>query len=211
MIATLAGVLTVKDPSAIVVEVQGVGFEVAVPLSIYQTLPEPGAPVRLFTYLHVREDILKLYGFVTDEERQVFKLLIGVSGVGPSTAMSVLSGLTVKDLRRALAFEDAGALAAVPGIGKKTAQRLIMELKEKIGKVTAAATTSASGDSPADRDMGLLNDALAALAALGLKPLAARQAVDQVLKDAADPAKLTVQELIRKAIKVAQYGTTTAP
>jgi Holliday junction DNA helicase RuvA len=205
MIATLAGKITQKDPNGMVVEVQGVGFELTVPLSTYQALPGPGAEVRLFTYLHVREDILKLFGFTTDEERQIFRLLISISGVGPSTGINILSGMSVRELKRAITYEDLTSLSAVPGIGKKTAQRLIVELKEKIN--TVSVPVDLARREPADQDLGMFNDALGALTSLGIKPQAARMALDKVIKEE-DRAKLTVQELIRKAIKYAsQYGT----
>lgn len=205
MISTLSGKITQKDANNVVVEVGGVGFEMMVPLSTYQSLPEPGADVRLFTYLHVREDILKLYGFSSDEERQIFKLLISISGVGPSTGMSILSGMTVRELKRAITYEDQRSLSAVPGIGKKTAQRLIVELKEKIN--TMAVPIDLNRLEPADQDLGMFNDAMGALTSLGIKPQAARTAIDKVIKEEGRE-KLTVQELIRKAIKYAsQYGT----
>lgn len=205
MIATLAGKITHKDSSGVVVEVQGVGFEVVVPLSTYTALPEAGATIQLFTYLHVREDILKLFGFATDEERQIFKLLISISGVGPSTGMSILSGMSVRELKRAIMYEDFKSLSAVPGIGKKTAQRLIVELKEKIN--TVSLKIDAARQEPADKDLGMFNDALGALTSLGIKAQAARMAIDRVIKEEGRE-KLTVQELIRKAIKYAsQYGT----
>jgi Holliday junction DNA helicase RuvA len=205
MIATLAGKITHKDQNGVVVEVQGVGFEVVIPLSTYQSLPEAGVEVRLFTYLHVREDILKLFGFATDEERQIFKLLISISGVGPSTGMSILSGMSVRELKRAIMYEDFKSLSAVPGIGKKTAQRLIVDLKEKIN--TVAVPVDAARQEPADKDLRMFNDAMGALTSLGIKPQAARMAIDKVIKEEGRE-KLTVQELIRKAIKYAsQYGT----
>jgi holliday junction DNA helicase RuvA len=205
MIATLAGKITQKDPGGVVVEVQGVGFEVVVPLSTYTALPEPGAAIQLFTYLHVREDVLKLYGFSSDEERQIFKLLISVSGIGPSTGINILSGMTARELKRAITYEDFKSLSAVPGIGKKTAQRLIVELKEKIN--TVSMKINLASREPADKDLGMFNDALSALTSLGIKPQAARLALDSVIKEEGRE-KLTVQELIRKAIKYAsQYGT----
>jgi holliday junction DNA helicase RuvA len=204
MIATIAGQLTQKDQNNIVVEVHGVGFEVVVPLSTYQSLPETGAAVRFFTYLHVREDILRLFGFATDEERQIFKLLISISGVGPSTGINILSGMSVRDLKRAITYEDIKSLSAVPGIGKKTAQRLIVELKEKINAVVIPIDPDHR--QPADQDLGIFNDAMSALTSLGIKPQAARMAIDKVIKEEGRE-KLTVQELIRKAIKnTSQYG-----
>jgi Holliday junction DNA helicase RuvA len=205
MIATLTGKITQKDPAVVVVEVQGVGFEVVVPSSTYHAIPEAGAHVQLFTYLHVREDVLRLFGFATDEERQIFKLLISISGVGPSTGISILSGMSVRELKRAITYEDFKALSAVPGIGKKTAQRLIVELKEKIN--TVSIPIDATRPEPADKDLGMFNDAMSALTSLGIKPQAARAAIDKVIKEEGRE-KLTVQELIRKAIKyVNQYGT----
>ena len=132
MIGKIAGKLIEKHPPQIVVDVHGVGYELDVPMSTFYNLPATGAEVALYTHLVVREDAHQLYGFATEGERHAFRQLLRISGVGARTALSVLSGLSVSDLRDAVAQQDAGRLIKVPGIGKKTAERLLLELRDKL-------------------------------------------------------------------------------
>ena len=146
MIGRLSGKLAAKHPPQVLLEVNGVGYELDVPMSTFYGLPATGDPVSLYTHLVVREDAHTLYGFGTLEERSTFRQLIKISGVGARTALAVLSGLSVAELSQAVAQQEASRLTRIPGIGKKTAERLLLELKGKLAEVTAPATGQHSGD-----------------------------------------------------------------
>ena len=149
MIGRLSGILLEKNPPQLLLDVQGVAYEVDVPMSTFYNLPQNGERVTLFTHLVVREDAQVLFGFLTHEERATFRLLIRISGVGPRTALAILSGLSVDELAQAISLQETGRLVKVPGIGKKTAERLLLELKGKLGDAVAAPTsvaTSAQAD-----------------------------------------------------------------
>ena len=133
MIGRLTGVLREKHPPQVLLDVQGVGYEIDVPMSTYYDLPETGASVTLYTHLVIREDMHLMFGFLTESERQTFRILVKISGVGARTALALLSGLSVSDLYQAVASRDSGRLIKVPGIGKKTAERLLLELRDKLG------------------------------------------------------------------------------
>ena len=188
MIGRIHGKLAEKHPPQIVVDVQGVGYEIDVPMSTFYHLPATGAEVSLYTHLVVREDAHQLYGFATEGERHAFRQLLRISGVGARTALSVLSGLSVADLRDAVAVQDAGRLTRIPGIGKKTAERLLLELRDKLdGALVASATVQ--GDGRAD-------DVTNALLALGYNEREAAWATKQL------PAGLSVAEGIRHALRL---------
>jgi Holliday junction DNA helicase RuvA len=138
MISHLRGTLLEKHPNQIVIDVHGVGYEVAIPVSAYSSLPEPGGPVQMHIYQHVREDILALYGFPTRDDKALFEKLIAVSGIGPKLAITALSGLTTEDLVAAIRSGAVEQLVRIPGVGKKTAERMVLELRDKLGPVTAA-------------------------------------------------------------------------
>ena len=189
MIGRLNGVLLEKNPPQILVDVSGVAYEVDVPMSTFYNLPQTGVSVTLHTHLVVREDAHLLYGFGTEAERHAFRQLLKISGVGARTALSVLSGLSVTDLQHAVAAQDAGRLVKVPGIGKKTAERLLLELRDKLDvgvAIGAAAAPAASSSS----------DVLNALLALGYNDKEAAWAVKQV------DAALPVAEAIRQSLKL---------
>jgi Holliday junction DNA helicase RuvA len=137
MISHLRGTLLEKHPNQIVIDVHGVGYEVAIPVSAYSSLPEVGGPVQMHIYQHVREDILALYGFPTKDDKVLFEKLIGVSGIGPKLAITALSGLTTEDLVAAIRSGALEQLVRIPGVGKKTAERMVLELRDKLGTVTA--------------------------------------------------------------------------
>ena len=172
MIGRLVGTLAAKSPPQLLIDVQGVGYEVDVPMSTFYNLPGLGAPVTLLTHFIVREDAQLLYGFLTEEERATFRELIKISGVGPRTALSILSGLSAAELAQAVTAQDAGRLVKVPGIGKKTAERLLLELKGKLGPDLGLPAAGAVSDAQADIVQALLalgyneRDAKAALKAL---------------------------------------------
>jgi len=188
MIGRIHGKLAEKHPPQIVVDVQGVGYEIDVPMSTFYNLPATGSEVSLFTHMVVREDAHQLYGFATEPERHAFRQLLKISGVGARTALSVLSGLSVSDLRDAVASQDAGRLTKIPGIGKKTAERLLLELRDKLAAMSTAST-AAKGD-------GQAADVTNALLALGYNEREAAWAMKQM------PAGLPVAEGIRQALRL---------
>jgi Holliday junction DNA helicase RuvA len=188
MIGRIHGKLLEKHPPQIVVDVQGVGYELDVPMSTFYQLPATGAEVSLYTHLVVREDAHQLFGFATEAERRAFRQLLRISGIGARTALSVLSGLSVADLREAVSSQDSGRLTKIPGIGKKTAERLLLELRDKLDAV-AGASAAARGD-------GQLADITNALLALGYNEREAGWALKQL------PAGLAVVEGIRQALKL---------
>ena len=187
MIGRLSGILVEKNPPQITVDCQGVGYEVDVPMSTFYNLPGLGEKVLLLTHLTVREDAHLLFGFGSAEERGVFRQLIKISGIGARTALSILSGMSVADLAQAITLQEAGRLTRVPGIGKKTAERLLLELKGKLGADLGHVGGVAHSDATAD----ILN----ALAALGYSDKEANLALKQV------PAGSGVSEGIKAALK----------
>ncbi|WCJ59638.1 Holliday junction branch migration protein RuvA [Fontisphaera persica] len=198
MITFLRGTLVESLPTQAIVEVQGVGYEVLIPLSSYDKLPPPGKEVKLLTHLLVREDAHVLYGFMTIAERELFRLLIEtVSGIGPKTALNVLSGMSVAAFRGAVANGDIKALAQISGVGKKTAERIVVELRDKVGAAGAwEASSEARGLSPEDQRV---NDAVLALLALGFKQIEAHDAVRAA--QAMLGTSATVEELVRACLK----------
>jgi Holliday junction DNA helicase RuvA len=173
MIGRITGTLVARHPPQIVVDVRGIGYELDVPMSTFYNLPATGAEVTLFTHLAVREDAHQLFGFASEEERHVFRQLLKISGIGARTALSVLSGLSVADLHQAVSAQETGRLTKVPGIGKKTAERLLLELKDKLD-VTVVAARGAAGTAPASGDI------VNALLALGYNEKEAVWAVNQL-------------------------------
>ena len=195
MIAYLRGVLAEKEVTRVVVECHGVGYEAAIPLSTFDRLPAEGTEVKLYTHHEVREDAQLLFGFATKPERDMFRLVTTVSDVGPKLALAVLSGLTVGDLQLAVSQGDAKRLAAVKGIGKKTAARIVVELKDKINPLEAIANATAE----TSREQGaVLRDAMLALAALGFSEDIARAKVQQVLDG--EPGLADVETILKRAL-----------
>ena len=189
MIGRLSGILLEKNPPQLLLDVQGVGYEVDVPMSTFYNLPGTGERVVLFTHLVVREDAHLLFGFGTDNERRAFRLLLKISGIGARTALSVLSGLSVAELAQAVTLQESGRLTKIPGIGKKTAERLLLELKDKLG----ADLTTAVG---VHRAPPASSDILHALLSLGYSDKEAVAAVKQL------PDGLAVSDGIRQALKL---------
>jgi holliday junction DNA helicase RuvA len=198
MIAFLEGKLVEALATQVTVEVSGVGYEVLIPLSSYDKLPARGEQLKLLTQLVVREDAHTLYGFMTSAERDLFRLLINtVSGIGPKIALNVLSGISVTAFRGAVANSDIKALSQISGVGRKTAERIVVELKDKIGAAGAWEAASAErGLSPADQK---LNDAVLALLALGFKQIEAHDTVRKA--QAVLGSQATVEELVRACLK----------
>ena len=180
MIATLAGTLRVRDAGRLIVEAGGIGYEVFVPLSTYYRIPAAGARVELEIRQVVREDAITLYGFATAAEKSAFDLLTGVQHVGPKLALAVLSVLAPGDLASAIAHEDVARIDAVPGVGAKVAERVIRELRDKVGVLTHARSDRRGVDEHAGDGAGssMLDDAVSALINLGYKPAEAKRAVD---------------------------------
>ena len=200
MITFLEGTLAESLPTQIVVAVHGVGYQVNIPLSSFDKLPPPGSPVKILTHLQVREDAHVLYGFMSAAERDLFRLLVThVSGIGPKTALDVLSGISVSQFKAAVVNGDAGTLAKTRGIGKKTAERIIVELKDKVG-IAAAWEAASPGHTPTPAE-AQLNDAVLALISLGYKQADALKAVQQARnKDAG--TQLSTEDLVWKALKL---------
>jgi len=198
MITFLHGRLVEALPTHVVVDVNGVGYEALIPLSSHTKLPQPGQPVKLLTQLIVREDAQTLYGFMTSDERDLFRLLVNnVSGIGPKIALNILSGISVTAFRGAVANGDVKVLSQVSGVGKKTAERIVVELKDKIGMAGAWEAASARrGLSP---DEQRLNDAVLALLALGFKQIEAQDSIRQA--QAALGPQATVEDLVRACLK----------
>lgn len=197
MISSLRGRLIQKNPTLVVVDVNGVGYAVNIPLSSYERVGSVGSEVNLLTHLHVREDILQLYGFMTEGERELFGMLIGISGVGPRLAQSILSGISVEDFKQAVAGNDIDMLVAISGIGRKTAQRLIVELKGKFGDVVEDLVVPGAPSLRAEPS--LVEEAVLALVSLGYKKAKAKAAVQRVLE--ADSETLPVEEVIKRALR----------
>ncbi len=198
MISFLHGKLVEALPTQVIIEVHGVGYEVLIPLSSYDKLPKPGEEVKLLTHLAVREDAHTLYGFMSAGERDLFRLLINtVSGIGPKIALNVLSGMSVTVFRGAVATGDVKALSQISGVGRKTAERIVVELKDKIG--TAGAWEAASAERALSPEDQRLNDAVLALIALGFKQVEAHDAVRQA-QGVLGPQAM-VEELVRVCLK----------
>jgi Holliday junction DNA helicase RuvA len=195
MITFLHGTLADKTPSVVTLDVHGVGYEVFISLGTYDRLPATGFDCRLLTYHHIREDAQILFGFIQAEEKRMFERLIGVNGIGPKLALSVLSGLTVGELSLAIAENNVKRISSVHGIGKKTAERIVMELRDKVDPLEALAGGSAGGD-PAQSAM--LRDALLALTSLGFPQDQARKMVQSAFD--ADTSVKDTETLLRKAL-----------
>lgn len=193
MIAHLTGQLIQKSPASVVVDVRGVGYEAFIPLTAYYQLPEIGSPVSLHIHTHMREESLKLFGFVNAADKQMFELLIRINKVGPKLAIAILSGLSAQSLTQAVFNNDISTLNAIPGVGRKTAERLAMELKDKLSEMNLEPE-SASAGAPGN---GLRDDAVSALVNLGYKKAQAEQALKKIWRDEAKPS---LEELIRDSL-----------
>ena len=193
MIAHLTGTLLEKHVLRLVVDVHGVGYDVHVPLSTFYAAGEPGASVTLRIHTHVREDALQLFGFATALEQQLFERLIGVSGIGPKLALSILSGIEPTALVTAIRGNDLGRLTRIPGVGKKTAERLVVELRDRLAKLDETAVSDVEAAPSGTRD-----DLLSALANLGYQRALAERAVDTVLRRDVDAS---FEDLLRAALK----------
>lgn len=196
MIAFLKGILITKGTDSVIVDVNGVGYEVFIPLSTFYELPEVGGSVSLKVHTHHKDDAINLYGFLTAEEKELFALLISVSGVGPRLARNILSGIAVTELAGAIGSGDRARLSKIPGVGAKSAERLILELKDKV--VSLAAATGSTAPAPDDADPAT-TDAVSALENLGYKTAKATEAVKKAREHLGDDAAF--EELFKEALK----------
>ncbi len=194
MFYSISGILQKKVPGLAVIDVQGIGFELTISLATYEALPTKGGDCRLFTYLHVREDILQLFGFAAEDEKDVFLKLISLSGIGPKNAMNILSAISVGEFRKVVANGDFNRLKALPGIGPKTAKRLLLELKEKMDESEVADVLG--GDPAADSPK--LRDAYAALESLGFRKSEVQKSLEALLKE---EDALSTEDLVRRVLK----------
>ena len=192
MIGRISGLLLEKFPPLVLVDVQGVGYEIDVPMSTFYNLPAVGTQITLHTHFVVREDVHLLFGFATEDERQAFRQLVKISGVGARTALALLSGLSVADLQQAVSDQDPARLIRIPGIGKKTAERLLLELRDKLD----LAVSAIPGATGARRPSAMGSDVLNALLSLGYNDREANWAVRQLSVD------LSVSDGIRQALKL---------
>lgn len=193
MIARLTGRLINKQPNSIILDVNGVGYELMVPLSTFYELGEAGSVVSLNVHTHVREDALQLFGFATELEKRLFQLLIGVSGIGPKLAITILSGLGTEDLIQAIRLGDLARLSGIPGIGRKTAERMVVELKDKVSTLSGEQPGPPAG--VAQSGAGMRDDCISALVNLGYVKSAAEKAVGSVVKDNPEADFTTVLKL----------------
>jgi holliday junction DNA helicase RuvA len=196
MISFLRGILSHKSPTEAGIDVGGVGYGVSIPLSTFEKLGAPGTEVTLLTHLHVREDVLQLFGFATEEERTLFRLLLSVNGIGPRMGIGILSGIAASDLRSHIATGNTGALTAIPGIGRKLAERLVLELREKIGRAENAGAFGTPGEARGS----IRGEAILALTSLGYTRAAAEKAVRSAAEEPG-AGNLTLELLLKAALR----------
>ncbi len=197
VIARLTGTIIEKSVMSCIVDVNGTGYLVTVPLSTFYELPEIGSTVTLRTYMHVREDSISLYGFITKQERDAFLMMISISGIGPKLAVNILSGISAYEWFQAVAGEDIKRLTIIPGVGRKTAERIILELKEKIAKggfLTGKPASRVSGAAE------FKEDAISALINLGYKSSAARAAVEKIVNE--EKGSPSIDQILKQALRV---------
>ncbi|HVO65071.1 MAG TPA: Holliday junction branch migration protein RuvA [Syntrophales bacterium] len=199
MIALINGSLIYKSISHVIVEANGVGYQIFIPLTTFYELPDINQKVILHIHTHVRQDDISLFGFGTGEEKGVFELMISVSGIGPKLALNILSGISAEELVRAVSLGNLERLVAIPGVGKKTAERMILELKDKVVKLsTYEAVYRDNGDIRVYDS--IIDDVLSALVNLGYKSHRAREVMDKIIKES--PESLTLDILLKKALKI---------
>jgi Holliday junction DNA helicase RuvA len=207
MIAYLSGKLLEKQATSVIIEVGGVGYEVTIPLSTFYELGEEGADVSLRIYTHVREDALQLFGFKSEREKQLYLKLISVQGIGAKSGISMLSGMSAEEIVTAIRTDNLARLTSIPGVGRKTAERLVIELRDKLNEFTAqsaleraASGTSAQAEAPAD---AVYDDAISALVNLGYQRAAAEKALKQAMQEGTE---MSVQKLLRRSLQLLAKG-----
>lgn len=194
MIGTLRGILTVKHPPQVILECAGVGYEIDTPMSTFLDLPEVGVDIFLHIHHLVREDAQTLYGFATESEKSLFRLLLKVNGVGAKMALSILSAMSVGDFQRCVQYEDTAMLVKIPGVGKKTAERLIIDMRDRIDKAEALPGAKTRQTAPVDAR----SEAADALVALGYKPAEVNRLLERL-----DTSERSAEEIIRDALRQA--------
>ena len=199
MIAIINGLLIHKATSSVIVDANGVGYRIFVPLTTFYTLPDTNQPVTLHVHTHVRPDAISLFGFGSGSEKEVFELMLSVSGIGPRLAINILSGISAEELIRAISDENLNRLVSIPGVGKKTAERMILELKDKMLKLIASDIVYKDNGDIVIFD-STKDDALSALINLGYKSHRAREVVDKIVSES--PQSLTLDVLLKKALKI---------
>ena len=206
MIAHLSGTLLAKHATSVIVDVGGVGYEVTIPVTTFYDLGEPNTPVRLNVYTHVREDALQLFGFRTLRERELFTLLISVSGIGPKSAVAMLSGMSADEIVTAIRQSNYARITSIPGVGRKTAERLVIELRDKMAALSSPALEeqiAAGGSAAAQSEDALREDTLAALLQLGFPKPAAEKAITGAMQEGGD---LSVETLLRRSLRQLSKG-----
>jgi holliday junction DNA helicase RuvA len=199
MIALISGKIAYKGISSIVVDANGIGYRIFIPLTTFYELPEADEIVTLHVHTHVKQDAINLFGFYTIQERDLFQLMISVSGIGPKIAMNILSGITANDLLQAISRGDVAKLVSIPGVGRKMAERLILELKEKVIKKMTMEQIPAADDQYKAGEM-IKEDVLSALVNLGYKNNTAKDALDKVMQLSKED--LTLDQLLKKTLKI---------
>ena len=201
MIIFLKGILTLKRPTWIEIDVNGVGYGVTIPLSTFDRLPEPGNPVHISTYMHVKEDGMSLFGFLSHSEREMFIALLSVSGIGPKLSIAMLSSLTEKQIQNAILTDDIKLLSSVHGVGKKTAERIILELRDKMHKkgVIAHILPDESGKKAKETEESIFEDAISALVTLGYNAGEARTVISQISAEN-NEQPMTIENIIREGL-----------
>jgi holliday junction DNA helicase RuvA len=200
MIALISGKIVYKGISHVVVDAQGVGYRVFIPLTTFYELPETGQTITLHVHTHVKQDGINLFGFYTIQEKDIFELMLTVSGIGPKMSINILSGISVQELLKAISNGDVKKLISIPGLGKKTAERLILELKEKIlKKIIVEDAASAGADRQKDKDI-IREDVLSALINLGYRNNVAQDALDKVMRESTQ--ELAMDQLLKMTLKV---------
>ena len=201
MIAHLSGTLLSKHATSVIVDVGGVGYEVSIPLSTFYDLEDLGTPVQLRIYTHVREDVIQLFGFKTARERELFLKLISVSGIGPKLGITLLSGMSADEMIASIRTNNLARLTLIPGVGRKTAERLIMELREKVAELSSAQLEEELGAKPEENEPTedtVRADALSALLNLGYQRSGAEKSIDAALGEGGD---VTVESILRRSLK----------
>jgi len=199
MIALISGKIVYKGISHVIVDVQGVGYRIFIPLTTFYELPEAGQIITLHVHTNVKQDAINLFGFYTVQERDLFQLMISVSGIGPKMSMNILSGISAQELLRAISSGNVGKLVNIPGVGKKMAERLILELKEKVIKKMMMEKMPAADDQHQARDI-IIEDVLSALVNLGYKSNVARDALDKAMHSSEE--ELGMDKLLKKTLKI---------
>src|SRR5205085_4162834 len=202
MIAHLSGTLLAKHATSVILDVGGVGYEVTIPVTTFYDLGDTGAPVRLRIYTHVREEALQLFGFRTERERELFTLLISVSGIGPKSAVAMLSGMSADEIVTAIRTNNYARLTSIPGVGRKTAERLVIELRDKMAALSSPAlgeeiAVGVAAGAPQSED-ALREEALSALLNLGFQRMLAEKALTQAINEGGD---MTVELILRRSLR----------